>query len=233
MLPWLTAILMVLGIAVLAGLYWNRTVTVEQVEITGNYFTTAAEVENSAQITFGVNPDSIDLDLMIQRVSELPYVKSASPYVEPNGDLKLTIKERIPIAVLIDENEQFYVDEEGVVLPIINEKAQHLPLVYGFNASTSDTIRTADFLSIRDFLVSAIENEFGWATISEIAYTANDGVVALTNENGVKLIFGQDNYDVKLSNWEAFYANVIKTKGIQSMKQVDLRFTNQVVTRES
>jgi hypothetical protein len=73
---------------------------------------------------------------------------------------------------------------------------------------------------------------FGWTTISEVVFDETDGVVALSHENGVKLLFGRNNFEHKLENWKAFYAQVVKTKGIQSVQQVDLRFTNQVVTRE-
>lgn len=69
-------------------------------------------------------------------------------------------------------------------------------------------------------------------TISEVAYNKEEGVVALSQENGVKLLFGSNDFRIKLENWEAFYTEVIRVKGIQTMQQVDLRFTNQVVTRE-
>ncbi|MEX0846044.1 MAG: cell division protein FtsQ/DivIB, partial [Balneolaceae bacterium] len=88
------------------------------------------------------------------------------------------------------------------------------------------------FYQVRDFLMKAKIDGFGWATISEVAFEETDGVVALSHENGVKLIFGRNDFEHKLENWKAFYTDVIRTKGIQSMQQVDLRFTDQVVTRE-
>jgi hypothetical protein len=88
------------------------------------------------------------------------------------------------------------------------------------------------FLQVRDFLMKAKINGFGWTTISEVAFDQTDGVVALSQENGVKLIFGRNDFEMKLDNWKAFYKQVVRTKGIQTMQQVDLRFSNQVVTRE-
>ncbi len=105
-------------------------------------------------------------------------------------------------------------------------------MLYGYSAESSDTIKTESFIQVRDFLVAAKTNEFGWTTISEVVFDETDGVVALSHENGVKLLFGRNNFKHKLENWEAFYAEVIRTKGIQSMQQVDLRFSNQVVTHE-
>ena len=82
-------------------------------------------------------------------------------------------------------------------------------------------------------MVSARTNKFGWATISEVAYSQEEGVVALSQENGVKLLFGENDFDTKFENWKAFYTEVIRVKGINKIQQVDLRFLNQVVTRES
>tara|TARA_R110000868_G_scaffold259361_3_gene517223 strand:+ start:53926 stop:54672 length:747 start_codon:yes stop_codon:yes gene_type:complete len=234
LLPWVTTILMVLGVAVLAALYWNRNVTINEVKIVGTYFTTTEEIGEVANVPMGIKPDSLDLQSLIARVEMLSYVKSASPYVEPSGDLKITITERNPIAVLVKGSTRVYVDEDGVRLPILEGKIMNLPLVYGFRTTIGrDTLKSEEFNQIRDFLIGARTNEFGWATISEVAYDQKEGVVALSHENGVKLLFGVNDFDIKLRNWEAFYAEVIRTKGIQSMQQVDLRFKNQVVTRES
>lgn len=233
LLPWVTAILMVVGFAVLAAMYWNRNVVVSDIEIVGNSYSTSNEIEIAANVPLGIKPDSLDLEQVVLRVESLDYIKSVTPYIEPNGDLKLTVIERKPIAMLVKGKDEIYVDRDGVRLPILEGKIEDLPLVYGFRATQKrDTLNSESFNQIRDFLIGARSNEFGWATISEVAYSNEEGVIALSHENGVKLLFGTDNFDVKLRNWEAFYVDVIRTKGIQSMKQVDLRFKDQVVTRE-
>ncbi|MTI87142.1 MAG: FtsQ-type POTRA domain-containing protein [Balneolaceae bacterium] len=225
---------MVIGVAVVAALYWNRHVTIEEMEVSGIYYTSQEQVIEMAAVPLGIKPDSLDLAQIVQQVEKLNYVKSVVPYVEPSGDLRLTITERQPLALLVDGSHRKYVDAEGVKLNIIDGKTTDLPIVYGFNAQTAtDTLHSPAFTQIRDFLVHAKNNKFGWATISEIAYDKVDGVVALSHENGVKLLFGRNNFEIKLENWQAFYTEVIRSKGIKSMRQVDLRFTNQVVSRES
>lgn len=234
LLSWFTAILLVLGVALLSALYWNRNVTVNEIEIIGNHFSTQEEVLLTANVPIGVKPDSLDLQALVARVEALNYVEKVTPYIEPSGDLKITIKERTPMAVLIKGSNRIYVDEQGVRLNILEGKTVNVPLVYGFRATMSrDTLKTKEFNAIRDFLVGARSNKFGWTTISEVAYSSDEGVIALSHDNGVKLLFGVNDFDTKLRNWEAFYAEVIRTKGIQSIQQVDLRFTNQVITRES
>ncbi len=233
-LPWATAIMLIGGIAVLAAIYWNRNVTVDSASFTGNKMIETEQLLEVAEIPFGIHPDSLDLTAVIERLKKVDYVKQAVLYVEPSGELNIQIKERVPIALLMKGSHKSYVDADGVKLPVLSNKNFDVPLVYGFDASLNgDTLKNEGFKQISSFLIDAKENKFGWITISEVAYNREEGVVALSQENGVKLLFGSNNFRVKLENWEAFYTEVIRVKGIQAMQQVDLRFTNQVVTRES
>ncbi|MFY0683671.1 MAG: cell division protein FtsQ/DivIB [Balneola sp.] len=225
---------MVVGIAVLAAIYWNKNVTVDEVTFSGNTMTDSEELYKTANVPLGIHPDSLDLSGVVNRVEKIDYVKTAIPYIEPSGELNIQITERKPIALLIENERKVYVDSEGIKLPLIDGKSFDLPLVYGFNASANnDTLNSQAFKQISSFLLDAQRNKFGWITISEVAYNEEEGVVALSQENGVKLLFGSNDFQTKLENWEAFYTEVIRVKGIQAMQQVDLRFTNQVVTRES
>ncbi len=232
LLPWVTGIMMVIAVAVLAAVYWTRTVTVDELDINALTFTEPEEIEAVAAIPFGIQPDSLDIQEVVLRVEKLPYVRSVVPYIEPSGDLRLTVSEREPIAMLIDGSQRAYVDAEGVILPILENKTRDVPLLYGYSVHATDTLKDEPFLQVRDFLMKAKIDQFGWTTISEVAFDPVDGVVALSHENGVKLLFGRNDFEMKLENWKAFYKQVVRTKGIQSMQQVDLRFSNQVVTRE-
>ena len=223
---------MVIAVAVLAAVYWNRNVTVQELDFNELTFTENEEIEAAAAVPYGIQPDSLDIQAVADRVQRLNYVRSVSSYIEPSGDLRLTIAEREPIAMLIDGANRSYVDAEGVILPILEDKTRDVPLLYGYSVIVKDTLKDESFLQVRDFLMKARIDEFGWATISELAFDPNDGVVALSQENGVKLIFGRNDFEMKLENWKAFYKQVVRTKGIQTMQQVDLRFLNQVVTRE-
>ena len=223
---------MVIAVAVLAAVYWNRNVTVQELDFNELTFTENEEIEAAAAVPYGIQPDSLDIQAVADRVQRLNYVRSVSSYIEPSGDLRLTIAEREPIAMLIDGANRSYVDAEGVILPILEDKTRDVPLLYGYSVIVKDTLKDESFLQVRDFLMKARIDEFGWATISEVAFDPNDGVVALSQENGVKLIFGRNDFEMNLENWKAFYKQVVRTRGIQTMQQVDLRFLNQVVTRE-
>lgn len=231
-IPWIAASILVVGLAVLAGLYWSKTTTVRALSFEGTHFVEKETLKSSVRVPMGVNPDSLDFMAIINQAEKIPYVKKADVNVEPGGNLRIDITERQPVALLSDGDQKRYIDIDGVVLPIVLGKAVDVPILYGFRIGESDTLQGDKFLAVQEFLQALEKRTVSDATISEIAWTREEGVVALTTENGVKLLFGKENFDTKLRNWEAFFGQVIKTKGIHAMRQVDLRFRGQIVTQE-
>lgn len=233
-LPWVAGAILAVGLAALAGLYWNKTMTVKDISYKGQYFVSEEELEAKVQIPTGVKPDSLDFLGIIKEVEEIPYVKYADVQIEPGGSLAIEIIEREPIALLANGNDKIYVDRDGIRLELKLGKTVDVPILYGFEARPmKDTLQSKAFYAVRDFLMEVQKKQVSNATISEVAWTKDQGVVALTNENGVKLVFGKNDFKTRLRNWEAFYGEVIKTKGISSMRSIDLRFRGQIVTQES
>lgn len=233
-LPWIAGAVFVLGLAALAGIYRDRTMTVKNVRFEGHYFVSQQELENKIRIPTGIKPDSLDFLGIIKQVEEIPYVKYADVQIEPGGDLLIEVTERQAMALLANGNDKIYVDEDGIRLKLILGKNVDVPILYGFKTKPmSDTLRSKAFFAVRNFLTEMKKHRVSNATISEVAWTNDQGVVALTHENGVKLVFGKNDFKTRLRSWEAFYKEIIKTKGIASMQSVDLRFRDQIVTQES
>ena len=230
----LTAVLLLVGLGVVAGFYWQQSLRVDTLRVSGIWFNQEADILEAAQVPMGIAPDSLNLEELKNRVMRLAYVKSVHPYIEPGGTLHLSIEERIPIALLVGGDVERYTDAEGVQLPVLTGKTVDVPLVYGFSSNRqSDTLKTTDFIQLARFLEEAKEHKFAWATLSEVAFDPKEGVVALSHENGVKLLFGTDSFTNKLANWELFYTQVIRETGIARIAQIDLRFNDQIITRES
>ncbi|MEL7833687.1 cell division protein FtsQ/DivIB [Fodinibius sp. Rm-B-1B1-1] len=231
--PWIAGAVLVLGLAIVGGLYWSSTMKVEQVQFSGNHFVSEKDLK-LIDVPTGMHPDSMDFGAIRNDFEKLAYVKHADISVAPNGKMSIGINEREPIALLVDGSKKIYVDNEGIRLPIVPGKAVDVPILYGFSAAPmQDTLNNEAFGTVSEFLNSVRQSDVSDATISEIAWTSsNEGIVALTSQNGVKLIFGKGDFKNRLRNWEAFYGEVIKKKGIEKMRSVDLRFEGQIVTRE-
>lgn len=229
---WIFLSLALLTGAVLGGLYIESNTQIEAVKFEGNYYTDVESLENALESPVGMYADSVSFENLFMDLKTLPYVKDATVSMGIRGTLTFRIYEREPFALLVDGNRKVYLSEGGLKLPIIPEKVKDVPLVYGFSArSLKDTLKSDSYRQVEDFLIAAKENDLGWITISEVSWNESEGVVALTYENGVKLLFGRDLFEEKIKNWEAFYTDVVSQKGMGSFTSIDLRFKDQIVTR--
>lgn len=230
-LPWVAGALFVLGLAVVSGFYWSSNMKVQKIYFSGHNFVSEEQLRK-IEVPTGAHPDSLNALDIITRFEQIPYVKRAVLNVEPSGNITIEISERQPIAMLLDGGNEVYIDRDGIRLPMVPDKPVNVPLVYGFDARPiGDTLRGRPAGAVTDFLVQLQKNPVSDATISEVAWTKN-GIVALANQHGVKLIFGKEKFADRLRNWEAFYAEIIKQKGIEDMQSIDMRFRGQIVTRE-
>lgn len=229
---WSALALMMLGLAVVAGFYFEQNTRISAVEFSGHKFTPLETLEGAMMSPVGLLADSVHYEAIFSSLRELPYVKDVAVRMSYRGTLTIEIDERQPIGLLAGKPTTYF-DEAGIQLPGQSGAWVDVPIVYGFNATApGDSLTGRDFTQVKDFLIAAKSDPFGWATLSEVAWSENEGVVALSSENGVKLLFGQNGFDQKVTHWKAFYQDVVSHKGINSFRAIDLRFRNQIVTDE-
>jgi cell division protein FtsQ len=232
----ISGIMLIVGLAVLAGYWYEQNTVIDGIEFRGYHFTAPGDLEASIgdRLPEGMMADSVDYRSLIGAVTSLPYVEDVSVSMGRRGVLTFTVTEREPLAMLVDGTRRVYVAEGGIKLPLVDGKSVDVPLVYGFPAEpVSDTLSSEGYRQVEEFLTEARNNRFTWITISEVAWNEREGVVALTAENGVKLLFGHSDYNRSVRHWEGFYEEVVSVRGIRSFDQIDLRFRNQIVTKES
>lgn len=231
---WIFLSIALLTGAVLAGLYIEKNTLIEDVKFEGNQYTDTESLQGALESPVGMLADSVNFDELFDDLKTLPYIKDATVSMGIRGTLTFHVYEREPIALLVDGSKRIYVAEGGIKLPIVPGQVKDVPLIYGFSANPiSDSLKSNSYQQVENFLMAARSNELGWITISEVGWNESEGVVALSYENGVKLLFGRDQFEKKMKNWEAFYTEVVSRKGINAFKSIDLRFKDQIVTRNS
>jgi cell division septal protein FtsQ len=212
----------------------NSMTTIRDVVVSGVVFTSEKAILEAAQISHGTHVDSIQFLPAIARLERLPYVNKAGIRVSATGRMTISVTEREPIGLFLQGSRRFYIDAQGVKLPITPGKSINVPLVYGIPiGGLRDTLKSAEFLLLRDFLVTARQYPVAAHTLSEVAWTTNEGIIALSSENGIKVIFGSDRFPNGLRNWDMFYTQVVSRRGPDQFTQIDLRYQGQVVTRET
>jgi len=67
--------------------------------------------------------------------------------------------------------------------------------------------------------------------ISEVQVRNGGDIIVYSAEGGVPIIFGREEMPSKIVRLEAFWNNVVRTRGTQFLQYVDLRYEDQIVAR--
>ena len=77
----------------------------------------------------------IDLYGLENQVNDNPYVKKSSVFLTINGTLNSIVKQRNPIARIVTKDNSYYIDEEGVKMPLSAIYSARVLLISGFTAA--------------------------------------------------------------------------------------------------
>jgi cell division protein FtsQ len=150
-------------------------------------------------------------------------IEKSEVFVTIDGVLKARVKQKTPIARVLDENGSFYIDYEGNTMPLSEQYSARVPLITGA-VDEGNRKKIAEMFKLvhdDDFLK---KNIIG-ATVSPT------GNVVLTNRNfNYKIDFGKTiNMERKFKNYKAFFQKAVTDSTITKYKMINLKFTQQVV----
>ncbi len=93
----------------------------EQVTIEGTRYTSEEMVYEQTELD-GYHVLFVDPNSVVRRLEALPYVRRARVSVGLPATVHIRIEERVPLLVWERADGLFWVDEEGVVLPVLEER---------------------------------------------------------------------------------------------------------------
>jgi cell division septal protein FtsQ len=221
-----------LGITSLAN-RWRGELLVERLDIRGNRILPERDVAALAKVPIGTPLYSVDLLEVRSKVRLNPYVADAVIAHDLPATIKITIRERKPVAIL-GGSEPFYVSEEGYVLPPVTSKEVFdLPVITG--ASQSEPLKAGMKITSEGFQAAieilseaaALDPDL-YHRISEINIGSLDPTVYMA-EQGVPVFFQKDNIHTQLVYFLSFWNQYVQQQGSERVKSIDLRFDGQVV----
>lgn len=194
--------------------------------------------------------ESINVDRLEGYIRLHPSVKEANVYRDLNGQIKVSIEQRNPIVRIFNSRgESFYIDEEGMVMPLSYKYTAHVLVASGaINLSYSHIVakqRAAakqlasggkvvqnsnhqldDLFQLASYIY---HDEFWNAQIEQIYVRGNE--IQLIPRVGSHLIrLGtMENYTKKFRNLKALYEQGLPVTGWNNYKTINLKYTNQVI----
>jgi cell division protein FtsQ len=165
----------------------------------------------------------IDLYNLENNVLKNPYVEKAAVFLTIGGVLKTNIKQRTPIARIFSNKDTYYIDRQGVKVPLSTNYSARVLLVSGVENS-------ADINMILPLISYILEDDFLHKEIVGIVKSDVEEYEFSVRSGDYKIDFGKLNdLEVKFNKLKAFYNTTYKNKTIQEYKTITVKYHNQVV----
>jgi cell division protein FtsQ len=172
---------------------------------------------------------SFDLRRMESTLEKNIWIRKARLFFDNNGLLQVEVFERTPATrIFTTEGASFYLDSEGVKLPLLAQLPARLPVFTGYPPTQkADSGLTTGIRQISSF----IRNDSFWmAQIAQINITP-DRTFELEPEVGNhRIIFGAaTDIEAKFHRLFVFYSEVLSKTGFDKYERIDISYDDQIV----
>jgi cell division protein FtsQ len=178
-------------------------------------------IQNDESVT-NVPKEILDLNGLENALKSSAMIKTAEVYLAVNGKVRADVVQRKPIA-RVNTNASYYIDDEGVFMPLSSNYTAHVPLVTGF-------VEKNNLANIYLLASKISEDEFLKTHIVEIHQSKDQTLSVKMRVFDFEIVLGDlKDLNKKISNLKAFYQKAKKDETLKTYSKVNLQFNNQVV----
>jgi cell division protein FtsQ len=165
----------------------------------------------------------IDLYKLEEQVLESPYVEKVSLFITVDGNLNTVIKQREPIARILNGNSSYYIDSQAVKVPISENYSARVPVISGIS-------NEKEVSSLIVLLNRIVDDNFLSKEIIGIELRAQNEYMFTVRSGNYRINFGDlTEIDSKIKKLKAFYSKVFLDSTIHKYKTINIKYHNQVV----
>ncbi|MEE2699855.1 MAG: hypothetical protein VYD71_00635 [Bacteroidota bacterium] len=167
--------------------------------------------------------EKISIHEMEESIINHSSIKTANVYSDIAGNISVEIRQRKVIARIINENQSYYIDEEGKDMPLSDYFTARTLVISGSVgvADKQELFKMASFIN---------EHQFWKAQVMQIHIEENGDLVLIPRVGYHQIIFGKaKNFEEKFTNLKLFYEKGIAHKGWNNYSKINLKFKNQIV----
>lgn len=141
-----------------------------------------------------------------------------------NGKLIINVDERTPVLRIKNATEDYYLDREGVKIPVSSKYIERTMIASGTIPEESVQV---SLLKMTDF----VNNDVFWkAQIEQVLILPTGELILLPQVGDYLIEFGKpDGYELKFRNLKAVYQQGFKNFGWNKYKAISVKYENQVV----
>lgn len=209
----------------------NSARYIEQVDVkllsSDNHFITQEMVEKLIVQTFPRDSKIINSDLNLKKIEDQlnhhSMIANSEVFVDVDGKLHAEVTQKKAMARVMNGSGSFYIDENGDKMPLSNQFSAHVPIVYG-------ELKPNNRKVFADLLNTINNDEFLKTSITSIKINSDQSLIFSVREYDYSIEFGHlKEIEKKFDNYKAFVHYSKKDTLIGYYKNVNLRFTEQVI----
>ncbi len=181
-------------------------------------------IRNAGLYPKGKKMSEINTDLIEKKIEENKLIKDAQAYKTQSGIVKIEITQKIPVMRVMGTSGDYYIDNEGGIMPVVSNFAAYVPLVTGYadkEFAKKNLFHLADYLQ---------KNKFWDAQIEQIYVYPNKDIELTPRVGNHQILLGSlDGFEEKLDNLRLFYEQALDKVGWNRYSKINLKFKNQIV----
>lgn len=195
------------------------------------------------EVIVGKPLNSIDISSIHQKISSNSSVKEAHVYTSVDGRCIIHVKQRTPIARIINRSgSSFYLDEDGYTMALSNLYTARVPVFVGnidesmqqgsvLSRLTDDEFNRQSLLDdVYQFTRQIMGNEFWSAQIEHVQINDDKEFVIIPRVGNHRINMGPaTNLDEKFKKLMAFYANTLHTRDLNQYSSILVEYDGQIV----
>lgn len=178
-----------------------------------------------------------------KKIINNPSIQDAQVYKTIDGKLNVTVKQRRPIARVFTQNESYYLDEFGGLMPLSTKYTSRIVVANGYIfepfakryqlnfQNLEDTLAAKTLLDDIYKLANYIDKSAFWSSQIEQVYVNKDFEFELIPTVGNhKIVLGRiDNLPMKFNKLMVFYKKGLPKTGWNEYSEINLKYKNQIV----
>jgi cell division septal protein FtsQ len=173
----------------------------------------------------------LDVDEIIDRVLEHPWIEEARGIALPPDRLVLGVVERQPVARIAVGRRLWWVDRRGLAFAPVRGGEHTAPLILGVADPAPE--RSHRFLDLAVRVCEAVDRRESLPPLRAVRVggTPKQEIPRIEFENGVQVVIGPGGLREKLERLEALFRELPPEQLLGS--EIDLRFGDRMVLRNS
>lgn len=226
-----------------------KALIIEVAENDGNYFVDETDIKDmlksKGKKLVGTPMQDINNGLLEKIINTNPFIENAEVFSTVDGIVHIAAEQRNPVVrVMNTKGEDFYIDENGVFMPVSDKFTAPVIIANGFifnsyaerkiyrlNSYPMDTISGGLLLEQLFTLANVLRKDTFWNAQTEQLYVNEWQEIEMIPRIGShKIILGDvSNLEEKLNRLLIFYKKGLNNIGWNTYHTINLKYNNQVV----